>query len=158
MSQNAKLAILGKKLTYVYDNGWEYSVYYENASRVQYHVVSGPAGGRFAYQDATYAEVAPDVFNIVWYEETGTIVSQVVNLAAGTVHAFVAFPRWLWENPARSHGRKQDKLNELLRMRDEGPDAPRKLVYMTARISAIEDLGENVDNFFEPLHTAGSAK
>jgi phenolic acid decarboxylase len=148
MSVSAKLAIVGKKLTYVYDTGWECSIYYQNATRVQYRVVSGPAGGRCAYQDARYAEVAPDVFNVVWYEETGTIVSQVVNLAAGTVNAFVAFPRWLWENPSASHGRKQDKLDELLKMREEGSDAPRKLVYMTARIGSTEDLGENLANVF----------
>lgn len=148
MSESAKLAILGKKLTYVYDTGWEYSIYYENASRVQYRVVSGPAGGRFAYQDAKYAEIVPDVFNVVWYEETGTIVSQIVNLSAGTVNAFVAFPRWLWENPTLSHGRKEEKLDQLLKMRDEGPDAPRKLIYMTARIVSAEDLGENVAHVF----------
>jgi phenolic acid decarboxylase len=141
-------AIIGKKLTYVFDTGWEYRIYYENVKRVQYHVVSGPAGGRFAYQDAIYAEVAPGVFNVVWYEETGTIVSQVVNLNTRTINGFVAFPQWVWKDPAKTHGRKQEKLNELLALRDAGPDAPRKLVYMTARIATIEELGENVPDVF----------
>lgn len=39
-----------------------------------------------------YSEVVPGVLNIVWYEETGTVISQVVNLNARIIHGFVAFP------------------------------------------------------------------
>ncbi len=62
------LTITGKKSGLIYETGWEYKIYYENDHHAQYHGVSGPAGGRFADQDAMY-EVAPGVFNIVWYEE-----------------------------------------------------------------------------------------
>jgi phenolic acid decarboxylase len=74
------VSLVGKRIKYRYENGWEYHVHYESETRVSYDVVSGPFGSRHAYQQARYAEVAPNVFMIGWYEETGTIVVQVVNL------------------------------------------------------------------------------
>jgi len=142
------LDIIGKKLAYVFDTGWEYHIYYENDHKVTYYIASGPAGGRFAYQEAIYAEIVPGIFNVVWYEETGTLVSQVVNLNARKINGFIAFPQWVWRNPEKTHGRKEEKVDQLLALREAGPDAPRKLVYMTANIRTIEDIGVDVPGVF----------
>lgn len=133
------IGLVGKRLEYSYANGWEYHVHYESENKVSYHVVSGPFGGRWATQDAHYAEVAPDTYMVSWYEETGTVVSTVVNLEARTISGFIAFPRWVYDDPALTHGRKEDKLTELLRLRSTEQDAPREIVFETANISSVED-------------------
>lgn len=66
-------ALIGKKIKYRYENGWEYHVYYENEKKISYEVVSGPFGSRTAHQVTYSKEVAPNVVMIGWYEETGTI-------------------------------------------------------------------------------------
>lgn len=133
------IGLVGKKLQYSYGNGWEYHVHYVSENKVSYHVVSGPFGGRSATQDAHYAEVAPDTYMVSWYEETGTIVSTVVNLEARTITGFVAFPRWVYDNPEWTHGRKEEKESELLRLRSTEQDAPREIVFESANIHSVED-------------------
>jgi phenolic acid decarboxylase len=142
------IPLVGKLLKYVYDNGWEYHVYYENEHKISYNVLGGPAGGRCAYQEVNCAEVAPNVFNVAWYEETGTVVSQVINLNSMTLYGFIAFPHWVWSNPEKTHGRKEQKLQELLTLREVGPDAPRTVIYELAKIFSVEDIGIDVPNVF----------
>ena len=67
------------------------SASYESEERIAYDVVSGPFGSRKAYQTTLGREVAPDVFMVGWYEETGTIVVQVVNLNSVEVTSFAGF-------------------------------------------------------------------
>lgn len=94
------------------------------------------------------AEVAPNVFNVAWYEETGTVVSQVTNLNSMTLYGFIAFPKWVWNNPEKTHGRKEQKLQELIALRDAGPDVPRTVIYESAKIFSVEDIGIDVPNVF----------
>jgi len=39
-------ALVGKKIKYRYENGWEYHVYYQSADKVVYDEISGPFGSR----------------------------------------------------------------------------------------------------------------
>ncbi|OPY78208.1 MAG: Phenolic acid decarboxylase PadC [Syntrophorhabdus sp. PtaU1.Bin153] len=130
--------LVGKRIKYRYANGWEYQVYYESEQKVSYEVISGPFAGRRAYQVTCSREVAPNIFMVGWYEETGTVVVQTVNLNAMEVTGFVAFPRWVFDNPALTHGNKDDDLPRLMHMRETMPDAPREIVFEVARIFSVE--------------------
>jgi len=134
-------ALVGKKIKYRYENGWEYHVYYENADKVVYDVISGPFGSRRAYQTTYSKEVAPNVVMVGWYEETGTIVVQVVNLNSMQVTSLAGFPRWVFDNPEITHGNKDDNLARLMQLRQKGPDAPREIFFETGTIFSVEKVG-----------------
>jgi phenolic acid decarboxylase len=133
-------ALVGKKIKYRYENGWEYHASYESEERISYEVVKGPFGSRKAYQTTRSREVAPNVVMVGWYEETGTIVVQVVNLNSMQVTSFAGFPRWVFDNPALTHGEKDTNLPRLQELSKAGPDAPREIIFTTGSIFAIEEL------------------
>ena len=132
--------LIGKKLKYRYENGWEYHVHYESEKKVSYEVVSGPFGSRKAHQVTYCKEVAPKVVMIGWYEETGTIVVQVVNLNTMKVTSFAGFPRWVFDNPGVTHGEKEDNLDKIKQLREAGPDAPREIFFETGTIFQVEQI------------------
>jgi phenolic acid decarboxylase len=133
--------LVGKKIQYRYENGWEYHVFYESEQKVSYEVVSGPFGSRKASQKTWSREVAPDIFMVGWYEETGTIVVQVVNLNSMQVTSFAGFPRWVFDNPGVTHGQKEDNFERIMQMREAGPDAPREIFFESGTIFAVEQIG-----------------
>ena len=133
--------LVGKKIKYRYENGWEYHAYYESEQKISYEVVSGPFGSRKAYQTTKSKEVAPGVYMVGWYEETGTIVVQVVNLNSMEVTSFAGFPRWVFDNPGLTHGAKDVNLEKIRQMREKEPDAPRQIVFTTGKIFAVEQMG-----------------
>ena len=133
--------LVGKKIKYRYENGWEYHVFYESEQKVSYEVVSGPFGSRKASQKTWSREVAPNVFMVGWYEETGTIVVQMVNLNSMQVTSFAGFPRWVFDNPGVTHGQKEDNLDKIMQMREAGPDAPREIFFESGTIFAVEQIG-----------------
>ena len=132
--------LVGKRLKYRYEKGWEYHICYESEHKVSYEVISGPFGSRKAYQTTMSRDVAPGIFMVGWYEETGTIVVQVVNLNNMEVTSFAGFPRWLFNNPGVTHGEKDDNLAQIKQLRDAGPDAPREIFFETAKIFAVEQI------------------
>ena len=132
--------LVGKKIKYRYENGWEYHAYYESEEKISYEVVSGPFGSRKAYQATRSREVAPGVFMIGWYEETGTIVVKVVNLNSMEVTSFAGFPRWVFDNPGLTHGEKDNNLDRIRQLRDAGPDAPREIFFETGTIFSVEQV------------------
>jgi phenolic acid decarboxylase len=132
--------LVGKKIKYRYENGWEYHVSYESEKKVSYEVVSGPFGSRKAHQITYCKEVAPNVVMIGWYEETGTIVVQVVNLNTMQLTSFAGFPRWLFDHPEVSHGDKDKNINKLKELRESGSDAPREIFFETGTIYKIEQI------------------
>ena len=83
-------------------------------------------GSRKASQTTFSKEIAPNVVMVGWYEETGTIVVQTVNLNAMTLTSFAGFPRWLF-NPGLSHGEKEDNAGKIQALRNTLPDAPREV-------------------------------
>jgi phenolic acid decarboxylase len=133
--------LIGKKIKYRYDNGWEYHAYYESEQKISYEVVSGPFGSRKANQTTWSREVAPNVFMVGWYEETGTIVVQVVNLNSMQVTSFAGFPRWIFDNPGITHGQKDANLTRIMQLREAGPDAPREIFFESGNIFAVEQIG-----------------
>jgi phenolic acid decarboxylase len=133
--------LVGKKIKYRYDNGWEYHAYYESEQKISYEVVSGPFGSRKAYQETWSREVALNVFMVGWYEETGTIVVQVVNLNSMQVTSFAGFPRWLYDNPGVTHGEKDKNLDLIKQLREAGPDAPREIFFESGTIFSVEQIG-----------------
>jgi phenolic acid decarboxylase len=133
-------ALVGKRIKYRYENGWEYPAYYESEQKIEYEVISGPFGGRKAYQVTHSKEVAPNVVMVGWYEETGTIVVQVVNLNSMQVTSFAGFPRWVFDNPEATRGEKDDRLAQLMHLREKGPDAPREIFFETGAIFAVEQV------------------
>jgi phenolic acid decarboxylase len=135
--------LVGKMIKYRYENGWEYHAYYESEKKITYEVVSGPFGSRKAYQTTVSREVSPGVFMVGWYEETGTIVVQVINLNSMEVTSFAGFPRWLFNNPGVTHGEKEDNLTMIKQLRDSGPDGPREIFFETGRIFSVEQIKES---------------
>jgi phenolic acid decarboxylase len=133
-------ALVGKRIKYRYENGWEYHAYYESEQKIVYEVVSGPFGSRRAYQTTHSREIAPDISVVGWYEETGTIVVQVVNLNSMEVTSFAGFPRWLFDNPETTRGNKDDNLTKIMQLREKGPDAPREIFFETGKIFAVEEV------------------
>ena len=133
--------LVGRKIKYRYENGWEYHVFYESEQKVSYEVVSGPFGSRKASQKTWSREVAHNIFMVGWYEETGTIVVQVVNLNSMQVTSFAGFPRWVFDNPGVTHGQKEDNLDKIMQLRKAGPDAPREIFFESGTIFAVEQIG-----------------
>ncbi len=133
--------LVGKRIKYRYENGWEYHVYYETEAKVSYDVVSGPFGSRKAHQVTCSREVAPGIYMVGWYEETGTIVVQVVNLNSMEVTSFAGFPRWVFDNPGVTHGNKDDNMAKMMELRQIGPDAPREIFFEKGTIFAVEQVG-----------------
>ena len=133
-------ALVGKKIKYRYESGWEYHVHYVSETKVSYDVVSGPFGSRKASQTTHSKEIAPNVFIVGWYEETGTIVVQTVNLNSMKVVSFAGFPRWVFDNPEQTHGRKEDILEKITGLRSTLPDAPREIFFETATIFSVEEV------------------
>ena len=132
--------LIGKKIKYRYENGWEYHAYYESEKKISYEVVSGPFGNRKAHQITHCKEVAPNVVMIGWYEETGTIVVQVVNLNTMQVTSFAGFPRWVFDNPGVTHGEKENNLDNIKQFQSIGPDAPREIFFETGTIFEVEQI------------------
>jgi phenolic acid decarboxylase len=131
-------ALVGKRIKYRYEGGWEYHVYYESENKISYDVVSGPFGSRKASQTTFSKEIAPNVVMVGWYEETGTIVVQTVNLNAMTLTSFAGFPRWLFDNPGLTHGKKEDNAGKIQALRNTLPDAPREVFFESAKIFSVE--------------------
>ena len=44
MKDNKPHALVGKRIKYRYEGGWEYHVNYESENKISYDVVSGPFG------------------------------------------------------------------------------------------------------------------
>lgn len=132
---------MGKCARYTYSNGWRYEARYASPRRIEYVVHDGPFAGRSAYQTCCrMAEVAPRVFLVSWVEETGTVVSTVVNLERMRVTGAIAFPRYLADDPGVQRGRKDDRAGAVREAAAAGPDAPREFVFDTAVITELVDM------------------
>lgn len=135
---------LGKHFIYTYENGWKYELYIKNANTIDYRIHSGMVGGRWVRdQHAHIVRIAPSVVKISWDEPTGTVVSLAFNLAERRVHGVIFFPHWVVENPEKTICFQNDHLEEMQRLRDNGPTYPRLVIDEFAQISFIEDCGQN---------------
>src|SRR5262245_7672841 len=134
------MCLSGKIIEYAYEDGWQYRVQF-SPGRIDYEVVGGPLTGRKSWQDADYAQIAPNIHMVAWYEENGAVVAAVLNLDAMTIHGYVALPKYVADNPAAVTLDKSTHLPELLAMRNKGPDAPRKVDLKRGKILSVTDAG-----------------
>ncbi|MFC8957557.1 phenolic acid decarboxylase [Streptomyces sp. NPDC057101] len=139
--------IVGRRVIYTYANGWRYEMYVKNASTIDYRVHSGKVAGRCVKdQKVDLVRLTDDVYKVSWNEPTGTCV--VVNLLPSrrVVHGTIFFPRWVQLDGSRIAVYQNEHLDDMLALRDAGPAYPTEVLPNFARITLLEDVGENDDN------------
>lgn len=135
------MSLYGKVVEYAYEDGWRYRAEF-SPGRIDYEVVGGPFAGRKSWQDAQYAEIASDIDMVAWYEENGAIVAAVLNLDAMSIHGYVTLPKYVVDNPAAIMLDKSTHLPQLLAMRENGQDAPRRVDLKSGKILSVADAGQ----------------
>jgi len=136
------VGIVGRRLLYVYDNGWKYEMYIKNADTIDYRIHSGMVGGRWVKNQKVFlVRIAKDTYKISWDEPTGTAVSLSYNLDEMNIHGVIFFPRWVAEDPMKTVCFQNDHLEQMYAWRDAGPTYPRMVVDEFARISLIQNVG-----------------
>ncbi|GHJ86382.1 hypothetical protein NliqN6_2784 [Naganishia liquefaciens] len=101
--------IVNKHLAYTYDNGWKYEFWLKSEKRIVYKIHGGPMSGRSNYQTCAVQEVrSGEIYQISWVEETGTVVSIIVDLAQKRITTYMAFSRGHWDFPEKAHGDKRN--------------------------------------------------
>jgi hypothetical protein len=77
---------------------------------------------------------------ISWVEETGTVVSCVVDFENKTVHGLLAFSKGHWEQPEAAHGdkRNQEDLKRWRTLAFVGNNSPGERVFMTEKADIAE--------------------
>ncbi|KAE8215143.1 hypothetical protein CF327_g1566 [Tilletia walkeri] len=136
-------AIINKHVVYVYDNDWKYEAWYKSANRIVYKIHSGPMGGRSNYQECSMRAIREDIFMISWIEETGTVVTTVVDLTQKRIHSYINFSKNHWQQPNIAHGHYlKDAWRELAKVdssKGETLTTDRKIVSESADIVEIFD-------------------
>jgi phenolic acid decarboxylase len=139
-------AIVGKRLVYVYENGWKYELYVKNGTTIDYRIHSGIVGGRWVKDQEVYlVYLGKNIFKISWTEPTGTDVSLAINLEEGRTHGIIFFPRWVADDPQKTVCFQNDHIQLMQQHRDSGPTYPKMLVDEFSEIRLIEDVGSDDD-------------
>lgn len=126
-----------KHFKYTYHNGWTYEFYVPNEERIVYHISGGPMAGRTNYQTTYYQRVRKNVWQVNWLEETGTIVSLVLDLEEKRITTLIAFSQGHWENPEKAHGYKNENLGEWRELAKIGIQTSRYMLPEQADIDEI---------------------
>lgn len=100
--------LLDKHFEYTYDNGWTYQFWVPNKERIIYSISGGPMAGRSNFQTTYYQRIRKNLWQINWLEETGTIVSIVLDIDNKRITTFCVFSKGHWENPLIAHGDKRN--------------------------------------------------
>lgn len=136
--------ILGKRIVYVYENGWAYELYVKNAETIDYRIHSGIVGGRWVKDQKVFlVHLGKGIFKISWTEPTGTDVSLSIHMEAGQTHGVVFFPRWIEEHPEKTVCFQNDHIALMNQYRDAGPTYPKYVVDEFSAIKLIEDVGQD---------------
>jgi phenolic acid decarboxylase len=134
--------LVGKRLIYVYANGWRYEMYVKNGRTIDYRIHSGMVAGRWVRdQRVGIVQLDRDSYKVSWTEPTGTSVSVSILLALRRTHGVIFFPRWVEQHPPRTVCFQNDHLDEMRAFRDAGPTYPIHVVEEFARITRIDDVG-----------------
>jgi phenolic acid decarboxylase len=143
MSGTRNLAgLIGKRLFYVYDNGWRYEIYVKNGTSFSYRVHSGIVGGRWVTdQEAHIRDIGDEVYKISWDEPTGTTVSLAINLARRRLYGTIVHPRWVADDPTKTICYQNLHLDRMRKHRDAGPTYPKLVLDESAAITFVEDCG-----------------
>ena len=143
-------ALLGKHLIYTYDSGWQYELYVKNATTIDYRIHSGPVGGRWVKDQTVHiAQLDSGANTVSWTEPTGTSVALVVDLEPRQLHGVIFFPRWVWDDPAKTVCFQNDHLDRMTALRDSGPTYPIEVVDETARITFVEQRDTDDDSVID---------
>lgn len=126
-----------KHFVYRYDNGWDYEFYVPNDQRIVYKISGGPMAGRSNYQTTYYQRIQANMWQISWLEETGTIVSLVLDINNKRVTTLIAFSQGHWENPEIAHGNKRDNLPKWRELSKIGIQTNRYMLTEQATIHTI---------------------
>lgn len=83
----------GKKLELKYDSGDHYIVHYVDDEHIHWQAVGAPTDGGPAEETdkSVYHALGDDVYLVNWIENSGMTVSEVIDLKAGTVCAFLTW-------------------------------------------------------------------
>lgn len=128
-----------KHFVYKYDNGWDYEFYVPNDQRIVYKISGGPMAGRNNYQTTYYQRIQENLWQINWLEETGTIVSLVLDINNKRVTTLIAFSQGHWENPEIAHGNKRNELLKWRELSKIGIQTNRYMLTEQATINQIYD-------------------
>lgn len=136
-------ALLGNHIIYTYANGWQYEVYFKNATNIDYRIHSGAVPGRWVNDRKVHmTALGNGLFRINWVEPTGNIVAMVTNLAERWLNSFFLMPQWVHQHPERTVCHENELVEEMLRYRDEGPTWPMVVAEDTfAEITFLENVG-----------------
>jgi phenolic acid decarboxylase len=85
------MRLLGKTLLLRYESGLEVIGHYSDSTEVSWEALTGPAKGSKGRESVNIAEVSPNIFFVNWVEESGTTVSQILDLNKSVVTAYVTF-------------------------------------------------------------------
>lgn len=143
--------IVGHRILYTYDNGWQYLMYIRNATTIDYHVISGDVGGRIVKgQPVDIVQIEDDDFKLSWTEPTGTCVA--VNYLPGRrrVHGSTFFPRWVAQDGSAIALYQNDHLEEMHAGRDAGPTYPIEVITEFATITEFDFVGLDDDSVVTP--------
>lgn len=69
-----------------------------------------------------YQRIRPDLWQISWLEETGTVVSMALDLTAKRVTTFMSFSWGHWNRAEEAHGYKRDKLEKWRELAVDKPE------------------------------------
>ena len=114
--QPRPMRFVGKTVVIRYASGLAVRASYPSATELRWEALSGPSAGRRGTERIDAAEVAPDVYFISWLEAEGTSVSNVLDLRAMRVTAFVTYDA--------GNGRR--KLFDVGRVEEERPATGRR--------------------------------
>ena len=84
--------LAGQTLIYQYEDGDQYRVDFKSPNALKWTALEGDEKGTAAYQQYSATPVDDDIWFIEWVEDSGVVVSQVVNLNNETVTAHVIMP------------------------------------------------------------------
>jgi phenolic acid decarboxylase len=119
-------------------------MYVKNATTIDYRIHSGHVGGRWVKdQSVDLVALAPDVYKISWTEPTGTSVVVNVLPQQRVLHGTIFFPQWIKQDGGKTVLFQNDHLEQMHRYRDEGPTYPIYVVPEFARITFLENVGQN---------------
>lgn len=86
------MSLIGKTLLYRYESGVEIVGRFESEGVLAWEALSGPAAGQSGVEQIFAAEVAPGIHHVAWLEQnSGTSISQVLDLNANAVTAFISW-------------------------------------------------------------------
>lgn len=84
----------GRKIDVDYETGYHFLIEYLDENRLKWHALSKRAEG--APEEETkpfsYYEIKEGIYNVNWIEETGLVVSQILDFTEGKVYAFTTWP------------------------------------------------------------------